>query len=301
MGIRSDLRQRQEEAEALLAQYRVDHGRGFRLAKHEPADTAGLNLNKKEASLFLQAGVERLSELQGMLYAQDRWGVVCLFQAMDAAGKDGAIKHVFSGVNPQGCHAVAFKAPSSRERDQDFLRRHIVELPRRGEIGIHNRSWYEEVLVARVHPGILAAQQLPPAVVTERIWRERLEDIAAHERYLSRQGFVVLKFFLHVSLDEQRRRFLDRIEQPQKHWKFKPDDVAERRHWTSYMRFFEQAIRATAAPHAPWYVVPADNKWFTRLVVVAAIVRALASLGLHYPEVTEAQRAALAEAKAALA
>lgn len=301
MGTRRELRKRQDETDALLARYRVDQGRGFRLSRHDPADTGGLDLGKETAAEHLQAGVQRLSELQDMLYAQDRWGVVCLFQAMDAAGKDGAIKHVFSGVNPQGCHVAAFKAPSSRERDQDFLRRHIEELPQRGEIGIHNRSWYEEVLVARVHPAILAAQQLPEAVVTERIWSERLEDIAAHERYLARQGFVVLKFFLHVSLEEQRRRFLDRLEQPEKNWKFQPSDIAERRHWRSYMRFYEQAIRATAAPHAPWYVVPADNKWFTRLVVVAAMVRALASLGLHYPAVTEAQRAAFAEAKASLA
>jgi PPK2 family polyphosphate:nucleotide phosphotransferase len=301
LGAKRELQKRKDETDALLARYRVEQGRGFRLSQHDPGDTGGLDLGKGKAADFLQAGVARLSELQDMLYAQDRWGVVCLFQAMDAAGKDGVIKHVFSGVNPQGCHVAAFKAPSSRERDQDFLRRHIFELPRRGQIGIHNRSWYEEVLVARVHPDILAAQQLPPAVVTEGIWRERLEDIAAHERYLARQGFVVLKFFLHVSLDEQRRRFLDRVEQPEKHWKFQPSDVAERRHWKAYMRFYEEAIRATAAPRAPWYIVPADNKWFTRLVVVAAMVRALAALGLHYPEVTEAQRAALAEARAALA
>ncbi len=301
MGIKCKLRERQDETDALLARYRVDEGRGFRLARRDPADTGGLDLGRERAAEHLQNGVQRLSELQDMLYAQDRWGVVCLFQAMDAAGKDGAIKHVFSGVNPRGCHVAPFKAPSSRERDQDFLRRHIEELPRRGEIGIHNRSWYEEVLVARVHPHILAAQQLPEAVVTEHIWRERLEDIAAHERYLARQGFVVLKFFLHVSFEEQRRRLLDRVEQPEKQWKFQPSDIAERRHWRSYMRFYEEAIRATAAPHAPWYVVPADNKWFTRHVVVAAMVQALASLGLHYPAVTEAQRAALAEAEASLA
>ncbi len=301
MGQKGEIRERREATDALLARYRVDAGKGFRLARHDPADTGGLDLGKEKAAGFLRAGVERLAELQDMLYAQDRWGVVCLFQAMDAAGKDGAIKHVFSGVNPQGCRVAAFKAPSSRERDQDFLRRHIEELPQRGQIGIHNRSWYEEVLVARVHPDILAAQQLPSAVVTPDIWRDRLEDIAAHERYLARQGFLVLKFFLNVSLEEQRRRFLDRVEQPEKHWKFQPADVAERRHWKAYMRFYEEAIRATAAPHAPWHVVPADNKWFTRLVVVAAIVRALAALGLRYPEVTEAQRAALAEARAALA
>jgi PPK2 family polyphosphate:nucleotide phosphotransferase len=289
-----------DDAEALLRRYRVEEAKGFRLAKHDPADTAGLKLDKDGAAALLQEGVKRLSDLQDMLYAQDRWGVLCLFQAMDAAGKDGAIKHVFSGLNPQGCRVAAFKAPGTRELDQDFLRRHVEQLPDRGMIGIHNRSWYEEVLVVRVHPDILRRQQLPPARVTKSIWEERLEDIAAYERYLSRQGFVVLKFFLNVSAKEQRKRFLSRIEEPEKNWRFSAADVAERRHWKDYMRFYEEAIRATAAPHAPWYVVPADNKWFTRLVVVGAIIQALEGLKLHYPEVTEAQRAALAEAKAAL-
>jgi PPK2 family polyphosphate:nucleotide phosphotransferase len=220
---------------------------------------------------------------------------------MDAAGKDSAIKHVFSGVNPQGCHVASFKAPTSLELDHDFLWRHQQWLPQRGQIGIHNRSWYEEVLVVRVHPTILDGQKLPPQLVTRRIWDERLEDIAAYERYLSRQGVVVLKFFLNVSQEEQRKRFLARIEEPEKHWKFSATDVAERAHWDEYMKAYQEAIRATAAPHAPWYVVPADRKWFTRLVVVAAIARALEGLGLHYPEVTAKQREALTQAREALA
>ncbi|MCX8133523.1 MAG: polyphosphate kinase 2 family protein [Roseococcus sp.] len=284
-----------------LAPFRVDSGRGFRLKDHDPAGPRGLRLDKKAAEALLRQGVERLAELQDKLYAQDRWAVLCLFQAMDAAGKDGTIKHVFSGVNPQGCFVASFKAPSAQELDQDFLRRHIAHLPRRGEIGIHNRSWYEEVLVVRVHPRILAAQRLPERMVTKRIWKERLEDIAAFERYLARQGVVVLKFFLHVSPEEQRRRFLERLDQPEKNWKFSPGDVAERRHWTGYMHAYEQAIRATAAPHAPWWVVPADRKWLTRLIVVGAIVQALERLDLHYPPLGEAERAALAQARAALA
>lgn len=285
----------------ILAGYRVEQGRGFRLKRHDPADTAGLKLTKAKAAALLQHGVDRLSQQHDKLYAQDRWSVLCLFQAMDAAGKDGTIKHVFSGLNPQGCHVVSFKQPGPVELDHDFLWRHVTALPTRGQIGIHNRSWYEEVLVARVHPRVLASQKLPEALVTKHIWDERLEDIAGFERYLARQGVVVLKFFLNVSREEQKKRFLARLDEPEKNWKFSPSDVAERRHWDAYMEAYEQAIRATAAPHSPWYVVPADNKWFTRLVVVAALTRALEGLKLHYPVVTEAQRAALAEARAALA
>ena len=282
----------------LLARYRVEDGKGFRLKRHDPADTAGLALDKGEARALLAQGTELLSQQQDMLYAQDRWAVLCIFQAMDAAGKDGAIKHVFSGVNPQGVHVTSFKAPGPVELDHDFLWRHVTHLPARGMIGIHNRSWYEEVLAVRVHPEILhARQKLPPALVTKRVWEERLEDIAAFERYLSRQGVVVLKFFLHVSQEEQRRRFLKRIEEPEKNWKFSSQDVAERRLWDDYQAAYEAAIRATAAPHAPWYVVPADQKWFTRLVVAGAIAAALGDLDLHYPELSEAERARLAEAK----
>jgi PPK2 family polyphosphate:nucleotide phosphotransferase len=238
--------------------------------------------------------------MQDKLYAQDRWSVLCIFQAMDAAGKDGAIRHVFSGVNPQGCQVHSFKAPGPIELDHDFLWRHSIALPERGRIGIHNRSWYEEALVLRVHPELLARQRLPPSLIGKKIWDERLEDIAAYERYLARQGTVVLKFFLNVSREEQKKRFLARIEEPEKNWKFSPNDVAERAHWDDYMKAYQAAISATAAPYAPWFVVPADAKWFTRLVVVAAIIEALEKLDLHYPTVTKEQRTALAVAKKSL-
>jgi PPK2 family polyphosphate:nucleotide phosphotransferase len=284
----------------ILDRYRVDAGKGFRLKDFDPGDTAGLSLEKDHAAELLQQGVDRLAELQDMLYAQDRWSVLCIFQAMDAAGKDGAIKHVFSGVNPQGCQVHSFKAPNANELDHDFLWRHSTALPERGRIGIHNRSWYEEVLVVRVHPDYLAGQKLPPRLVGKSVWDERLEDIAAYERYLARQGTVVLKFFLNVSKAEQKKRFLARIDEPEKNWKFSAGDVAERGHWNAYMAAYEAAIRGTAAKHAPWFVVPADTKWFTRLVVVAAIVQALEGLGLHYPKVTKAQKAALEGAREAL-
>lgn len=283
-----------------LARYRVTSGKGFRLKDHEPDAASSMGLVKADAPALLAQGIERLAELQDMLYAQNRWSVLCLFQAMDAAGKDGTIKHVFSGVNPQGCHVTSFKAPSNNELDQDFLRRHMLALPARGQIGIHNRSWYEEVLVVRVHPDILARQQLPGALVTKHIWRDRMEDIAATERYLARQGTVVLKFYLNVSHEEQRQRFLGRLDEPEKHWKFRAADVSERRHWKSYMAAYQETIRATATPHAPWYIVPADRKWLTRLIVVGAIVEALEGLDLHYPTLDEAERAAFAEARAAL-
>jgi PPK2 family polyphosphate:nucleotide phosphotransferase len=288
------------DIEGILAGYRIEKGKGFRLKKHLPGDSAGLKLSKTQATALLQEGVERLSAQQDMLYAQDRWSVLCVFQAMDAAGKDGTIKHVFSGLNPQGCHVAAFKQPSSTELDHDFLWRHVAALPGRGQIGIHNRSWYEEVLVARVHPEILAHEKLPPRLVTRRIWDERLEDIAGFERYLARQGTVVLKFFLNVSQEEQKKRFLSRLDEPEKNWKFSASDVSERQHWDAYQVAYEQAIAATATPASPWYVVPADKKWFTRLVVVAAIHRALKGLDLRYPEVTEEQRVALTEARSTL-
>ncbi len=286
-----------ERITALLARYRIEDGAAFRLKEHDPADTGGLQLKKQDAAALLQKGVDILAAQQDMLYAQDRWSVLCIFQAMDAAGKDGAIKHVFSGVNPQGCHVVSFKAPTSTELDHDFLWRHITALPSRGQIGIHNRSWYEEVLVARVHRSILEAQKLPPAVLGKHVWDERLQDIANFEGYLGRQGVVVLKFFLHISQEEQKRRFLSRIEEPEKNWKFNAGDVAERQHWDAYQDAYQKAIRATATKAAPWYVVPADNKWFTRLVVAGAIAERLERLGLHYPEVTPAQREALRQAR----
>jgi PPK2 family polyphosphate:nucleotide phosphotransferase len=286
-----------KRTEKLLARYRVEHGKGFRLKDFKPDDDAGLDLEKDGSPELLAKGVQYLAAQQDMLYAQDRWSVLCIFQAMDAAGKDSAIKHVFSGVNPQGCHVASFKAPNATELDHDFLWRHQHWLPQRGQIGIHNRSWYEETLVVRVHPTILEKQKLPPRLVTKRIFDERLEDIAAYERYLARQGVVVLKFFLNVSPEEQRKRFLARIEAPEKNWKFSAADVQEREHWDDYMAAYQQAIRATAAPHAPWYVVPADRKWFTRLIVAAAIARALEGLNLHYPEVGAAERRALVEAR----
>jgi len=286
----------------LVERHRVEDGKGFRLKKHATDDTAGLNSSKGEIADLLREGVERLSGIQDRLYAQDRWSVLCIFQAMDAGGKDGAIKHVFSGLNPQGCHVTSFKAPSTLELDHDFLWRHVVNLPARGMIGIHNRSWYEEVLIARVHPEILAKQKLPDEMRDrKRLMDERLEDIAAFERYLARQGTVVLKFFLHVGKDEQRRRFLSRIEEPEKNWKFNAGDVAERRRWDDYQDAYETAIRATAAPHAPWYVIPADNKPFARLAVSVALSEALEALDLRYPEVSEAERAALEEARKELA
>ena len=284
----------------ILDRYRVTKGRGFRLKDYDPGDTAALEMEKTAAEALLKQGVVRLAEMQDKLYAQDRWSVLCIFQAMDAAGKDGAIRHVFSGVNPQGCQVHSFKAPGAMELDHDFLWRHSIALPERGRIGIHNRSWYEEALVLRVHPELLARQKLPPSLIGKKIWDERLEDIAAYERYLARQGTVVLKFFLNVSREEQKKRFLSRIAEPEKNWKFSPNDVAERAHWDVYMKAYQAAISATAAPHAPWFVVAADAKWFTRLVVGAAIIEALEKLDLHYPAVTKEQRTALAVAKKSL-
>jgi PPK2 family polyphosphate:nucleotide phosphotransferase len=250
---------------------------------------------------MLARGVEWLAAEQDRLYAQDRWSLLLIFQAMDAAGKDSTIEHVMSGVNPQGCQVFSFKQPSSEELDHDFLWRTSRSLPERGRIGIFNRSYYEEVLVARVHPEILEAQKLPPKCVSKEIWDERLEDIAAFERHLTRNGTVVLKFFLHVSKAEQKRRFLERIERHEKNWKFSAADARERRFWDAYMDAYERAIRATATKRAPWYVVPADNKWFTRLVVAAAIVDAMQSLDLHYPKIDAAQRKQLAAARKLLA
>ena len=282
----------------LLERYRITDGKAFQLGKHDPADKA--TLEREAAAALLSTAQKRLVELQDMLYAQDRWGVLCLFQAMDAAGKDGTIKGVFAGLNPQGCEVTAFKAPTTAELDHDFLWRHVNALPARGHLGIHNRSWYEEVLVARVHPAIVARQKLPSHLISKRIYDERLEDIAAFERYLTRQGIVVLKFFLNVSRGEQRERFLARIDEPEKNWKFNSGDIAERAHWDDYRHAYQQAIRATATPAAPWYVVPADRKWFTRLVVAGAMVVAMEKLGLAYPKLEEAEAAKLQAARAEL-
>ena len=269
-------------AQRMQKRFRVTSGARFRLRDFAPGDT--LKIEQKEARAALERSVGRLAQLQEMLYAQDRWGVLVIFQAMDAAGKDGAIEHVMSGVNPQGCQVFSFKAPSAEELDHDFLWRTSRCLPERGRIGIFNRSYYEETLVVRVHPPILAGQRLPPELVTKSIWEERLEDIAAFERYFARQGYLILKFFLHVSKEEQKKRFLARLDEPAKNWKFALGDVREREHWDEYMRAYEAAIRATAAPHAPWFVVPADHKWFTRLVISETIVAAIEGLGLAWPK-----------------
>lgn len=281
--------------------FRVTRGHKFRLRDVDPAETLGLQAeDKPRAREALAAGVDALARLQDRLYAQNRWAVLLIFQAMDAAGKDSAIKHVMSGVNPQGCQVYSFKAPSAEELDHDYLWRCWKRLPERGRIGIFNRSYYEETLIVRVHPELLARQQLPPELVTRRIWKERFQDIRAFERYLHRNGVLVRKFFLHVSKAEQKRRFLERIENPDKNWKFSAADVAERRHWEAYMAAYEDMIRHTATAEAPWYVVPADHKWFTRLVVAAAVIDALASLNLRYPELGPAQRKELAAARRAL-
>ncbi|BBF92759.1 polyphosphate kinase 2 family protein [Blastochloris tepida] len=287
-------------ADDFVKPYRIADGKGFRLSDIDPADTGGLKLDKDSAREALQSGVERLSDLQEKLYAQDRWSVLLIFQAMDAAGKDGAIKHVMSGINPQGCHVTPFKAPSATELDHDFLWRCQLALPERGRIGIFNRSYYEEVLVARVHEEVLARQKLPPELVTDRIWEQRFEDIRNFERYLARNGTVILKFFLHVSKAEQKKRFLERIDDPAKNWKFSAGDVAERAHWQRYMTAYEDMIQHTAAEAAPWFVVPADNKWFTRLVVASAVIKRLEGLKLAFPKVDDATKAALREARKTL-
>ena len=286
---------------SFTAPFRVTRGKGFRLADFDPGDTLHLGSeDKPRAQQALQKGVQYLAALQDTLYAQDRWSVLLVFQAMDAAGKDGAIKHVLSGVNPQGCQVTSFKAPSAEELDHDYLWRCIKALPERGRIGIFNRSYYEEVLVVRVHAALLASQKLPAGFVTKKIWKHRCEDIGAFERYLARNGTLILKFFLHVSKDEQKKRFLERLDDPDKNWKFELGDVRERAHWEDYMTAYQDMIRHTASAKAPWYVVPADNKWFTRVVVAAAIIEGLSSLELAYPRVDEAKREELAVARDAL-
>jgi len=290
-----------KRAGKFAAPFRVTNGRGFRLKDVDPGDTLDFKSeDKPRARAALAMGVQTLAELQDKLYAQDRWGVLLIFQAMDAAGKDSAIKHVMSGVNPQGCEVTPFKAPSAEDLDHDYLWRCQQVLPNRGHIGIFNRSYYEETLIVRVHPELLEKQKLPPKLVTKRIWKERFQDIRGFERYLARNGILVRKFFLHVSKKEQKRRFLERIENPDKNWKFSSSDAQEREHWNDYMLAYEEMIQNTATPEAPWYVVPADNKWFTRVVVAAAIIDALASLKLAYPEVGPPQLKELAAAKRGL-
>jgi PPK2 family polyphosphate:nucleotide phosphotransferase len=290
-----------EEARRFSKPFRVTGGDKFRLKSVDPNDTLGLKSGAKpRAKQALQLGVEALAELQDMLYAYDKWAVLLIFQAMDAAGKDGTIKHVMSGVNPQGCQVFSFKSPSAEDMDHDFLWRCIKCLPNRGNIGIFNRSYYEEVLVVRVHPEFLAKQKIPTDLMTKRIWEERFQDIRSFERYLHRNGIVVVKFFLHVSKKEQKRRFLERAENPEKNWKFSASDMAEREHWDDYQKAYEDMIRNTATKDSPWYVVPADNKWFTRVVVAAAVIDTLASLGLTYPKVDKSRLEEIAKAKTAL-
>lgn len=279
-----------KRARKLSKHYCVSDGKKFRLKNIEPDDTQDFSAeDKPRAKEALENGVQALAELQDKLYAQDRWSVLLIFQAMDAAGKDGTIKHVMSGVNPQGCQVFSFKSPSAEDLDHDYLWRCMKCLPNRGHIGIFNRSYYEETLVVRVHPEFLAAQKLPDKCVTKQIWDGRFQDIRAFERYLNRNGTIVRKFFLHVSKKEQQKRFLARLDLPEKNWKFSANDAKERGFWDDYMKVYEETIRETSTEDAPWYVVPADNKWFTRVVVAAAIIDALASLNLHYPKVSEAK------------
>lgn len=283
----------------LADKYRVNDGKNFRLKDFDPAETAK-NLSKEKAEELLQKDIAEMADLQDKLYAQDEWAVLMIFQAMDAAGKDGVIKHVMSGVNPQGVPVHGFKQPSTEELNHDFMWRAMLKLPERGDIGIFNRSYYEEVLIVRVHQELFAKQHLPQQLVTKKIWRERMEDMCCFESYLARNGIVVRKFFLNLSKEEQQRRFLKRLEEPEKNWKFSDADVHERQYWDDYMEAYEEMIQNTATPQAPWYVVPADHKWFTRLVVGSAIVETLKELKLSYPKVDPVRRKALKAARAAL-
>jgi PPK2 family polyphosphate:nucleotide phosphotransferase len=283
----------------LAERFRVNHGRSFRLKDFDPADTHGI-LSKDKAAEILERNLEHLQDLQEKLYAQDQWAVLLIFQAMDAAGKDGVIKHVLSGVNPQGCQVSSFKQPSAEELDHDFLWRTNKRLPERGHIGIFNRSYYEEMLIVRVHQEFLAKQHLPANLIGKNIWNQRFEDVRNLESYLTRNGIVVRKFFLHVSKEEQRKRFLKRLEEPEKNWKFSEADVHEREHWHEYMAAYEDMIRQTATPEAPWYIVPADHKWFMHATVSSAIIETLDSLKLACPTVDRARRKELEAARAAL-
>jgi PPK2 family polyphosphate:nucleotide phosphotransferase len=279
--------------------FRVTDGAEFRLKDYDPAETLGLK-SKEHAQETLERGIARLCDLQDKLFAQDRWAILVVLQAMDAAGKDSLIKHVMSGLNPQGCRVSSFKEPSGEELDHDFLWRATRALPERGRIGIFNRSYYEEVLVVRVHPEILSRERLPAELVSGKIWRERFEDIRTYERYLDRNGIIILKFFLNVSKKEQKKRFLERLDEPEKNWKFAASDVMERKHWGEYMDAYEEMIQNTSTDRAPWYVVPADHKWFTRVVVAEALIHALDKLDLSYPKVDQKKRGDLKKARAVL-
>ncbi len=283
--------------EKLIEPFVIRNGRNFKLKDIDPDDTGGFKPEKEDAAKVLQDGVTRLCDLQEKLYAQDRWGVLLIFQALDAAGKDGAIKHVMSGINPQGCQVYSFKQPSSQDLDHDFLWRNLICLPERGRIGIFNRSYYEEVLVVRVHPQLLDKQQLPGKLITKDIWKERYEDINAFERYLARNGYVIRKFFLHLSKKEQAKRFEKRLDEPDKQWKFSLGDLHERESWKDYQNAYEETIRNTATRHAPWVVVPADRKWFARLVVAATVIDALEELDLAFPKVTAEKKKELEQGR----
>ena len=288
-----------KEAAEISEPFRITKGEKFRLKDYHPADTGGLK-DKEKALKTLQRGVELLSHFQEKLYAQDRWAMLMIFQAMDAAGKDGAIKHVMSGINPQGCSVTSFKAPSSEELDHDYLWRAHKAIPERGKIGLFNRSYYEEVLVVRVHEEILGAQHLPKELIGKDIWANRYEDINNFEKYLAHNGVIVVKFFLHLSKGEQKKRFLERLEMPEKNWKFSLADVKERSCWKDYQKAYEGMIQNTASKHAPWYVIPADNKWFTRLAVASAAIEALNSLDLQFPEVDKDKKKELEKVREAL-
>jgi PPK2 family polyphosphate:nucleotide phosphotransferase len=286
-------------ASKLIKPYRIDDGRKFRLQDFDPADTGHID-SKEQAEQLLTQGIASMSVLQDKLYAQDCWSVLLIFQAMDAAGKDGAIKHVMSGVNPQGVQVYSFKTPSSEELNHDYLWRTMQRLPERGRIGIFNRSYYEEVLIVRVHTDLLKNERTPPSLLSKNIWKDRFQDINSFERYLSRNGIVVRKFFLNLSKKEQKRRFLDRLDHAEKNWKFSTADVREREYWDDYMKAYEDMIIHTASQHSPWYVLPADNKWFTRVAVAAAIVETLEDLKVAYPELNRAKQKELQAARALL-
>jgi len=279
--------------------FRIESGKHFRLKDYDPAET-GHWQSKEHAAETLQERVARTADLQNKLYAQDEWALLLIFQAMDAAGKDGAIEHVMSGVNPEGCDVTSFKTPSARELQHDFLWRTTLQLPERGHIGIFNRSYYEEVLVVRVHSEALKNEKIPSPLIGKKIWDERFEDIRCFERHMARSGTVIRKFFLHLSRKEQKKRFLERLDEPKKNWKFSASDVHERKYWDDYQNAYEDMIRNTSTKYAPWYVVPADNKWFTRLVISTVIVDTLESLKLQYPKVDGAQRKELEAAKQGL-
>jgi PPK2 family polyphosphate:nucleotide phosphotransferase len=287
-----------DQLEPFVAPFRFDGSGEFHLKSHKTNEKGGLDKDKAEK--ILDANRKRLSDFQEKLYAQDRWSVLLILQGMDAAGKDSAIKAIFDGVNPQGCEVHSFKQPSANELDHDFMWRHVVALPQRGHIGIFNRSYYEECLVTRVHREILAKEKLPSKLVTRNIWRERFEDISACERYLSRNGTMILKFFLNISKQEQRKRFLDRLEEPSKNWKFSMGDVTERALWPRYMAAYQDLVRHTSTPLAPWYVVPADHKWFARVVIGSAIVSTLESLNLRFPRTDKASLQVFKQVREAL-